>query len=238
MANDLVPIQHNSIIAAGNALARATSFPGLSEANGGRPRTILIGRTLAGAGDSDLLMAHLLCLSRSETYGVALFGDAAGPTFKTHSEHMKTRFDLDDPGAVGMFINWRYRLETTPIIASFDFSCAGALIHAVELLTDEFELPINVIFLAAKDEGTPGLVKRIRQVVDRVIVARPSTMNSRFDPTEDLEVPALPKILAGDYALAEKPLRDLVAALPPGSRATFQSSLRQFSSKLEVMFDE
>lgn len=238
MANDLVPTQRNPIVAVGNALARANFFPGLSEASGGRPRTVLIGRMLAGAGDSDLLMANLVCLPRSETYGIALFGEPAGPTFKTHPVQMKSRYDLDDPGAVGMFIDWRYRLNDTPIVASFDPSCAGAFVEVAELLTDQFELPIDVIFIAARDEATPGLVKRLRQVVERVTVARLPTLSSRFDPTDDLEVPALPKILAGDYALAEKPLRELAAALPPGSLATFLSSLRRFASKLEVTFDE
>lgn len=238
MANDLVPTQRNSVVEAGTALTRANSYPGLSEASGGRPRTVLIGRMLAGAAESDLLMANLLCLPRYETYGVALFGEPAGPTFKTHPPQMGTRFVLDDPGVVGAFIDWRFSLEATPVIASFDPSCAGALLETAEFLTNQFELPTDVIFLAAKDEGTPGLVDRIRQIVGRVIVARPATMSSRFDPTPDLEVPALPKILANDYVLAERPLRDLVAALPFGSRATFQSTLHQFSKKLEAMFDE
>lgn len=238
MANDLVPSNRNPIVTAGTALSRAISSPELSETRGGLPRTILLGRMLAGASDVDLLMAHFLCLPQSETYGIALFGEPAGPTFKTHPAEMSARFEPEDPGAVGTFIDWRYELGNTPVIASFDPSCARSFVQAVEILNDQFQLPIDVIFLAAKDEGMPPLVKRIRTVVGKVIVARRKETMSKFEKTEALEFPSLPRILAKDYVLAQSSLIDLVKALPNGSRELFRSELREFSSKLEALFDE
>lgn len=239
MANDLVETNRNSIVAAGAALSRAILAPDLSPANGGLPRTILIGRMQAGGRDADLLTAHLLCLPQDEVYGLALFGGPAGPAFKTHPEGMRARFDVvADPGAVGTFLDWRFGLGATPVIASFDPGSAGALEEAVGLFHDHFELPIDVIFLAAKDEERPPLVKRLEQITEKVIVARPATTSSRFDKsTEHLEIPELPMSLR-DFFSAERSLRGLKNALPGGSRALFESTLRHFCGKLEVAFDE
>ena len=238
MAKELVTTKHNPITAMGNALARVHAYPDLSKAVGGLPRTILICRMLAGANDSDLLMASVLCFPRVQTFAIALFGDPAGPAYKTHPEKMKRRFYQDDPGAVGTLIDWRLALPDTPMIASFDPTCSPSLLQAVEVLTTDFEVPTDVIFMAARNEGTPGLLKHLQESAARVIIARPATMTSKFEPSDDLEVPALPQILAAQYASSQRSLRDLVATLPLGSSATFRSSLGKFSSKLEVKLHE
>lgn len=238
MAKELVTTKHNPITAMGNALARVHAYPGLSKAAAGMPRTILIGRMLAGANDSDLLMASLLCLPRFETFALALFGEPAGPTFKSHPAELKRRFDQDDSGAVGTLIDWRLALPDTPMIASFDPTCAASLLEAVEVLTTDLEVPTDVIFMAAKNEGTPGLLQHLRESAARVILARPATMSSKFDRPDDLEVPALPQILAAEYASSQRSLRDLANDLPLGSSAMFRSSLVKFSSKLEVKLHE
>ena len=238
MAKELVTTKHNPITAMGNSLAQVYAYPELSKAAGAMPRTILIGRILAGANDSDLLMASVLCLPRFETFALALFGEPAGPTFKSHPAEMKRRFDQDDLGAVGTLIDWRLALPDTPMIASFDPTCAGSLLQAVEVLTTDLEVPTDVIFMAAKNEGTPALLERLRESAARVILAKAAMMSSKFDRPDDLEVPALPQILAAPYASLQGSLRDLVNALPLGSSATFRSSLRKFSSKLEVKLHE
>ncbi|MBJ7525700.1 MAG: hypothetical protein JHD10_00505 [Sphingomonadaceae bacterium] len=237
MANNLVSTDYNPLIVAGNALSRSISSPELSSAGGGISRTILIARMLAGGSESDVAIAHLLCLPHSETFGLAIFGEPSGPTFKTHRDDRRARFDPSDAGAVGTFIDWRLAMGNTHVIASFDPSCSRELIKAIELLNHELKLPINVIFLAARDEGSPKLVDRVKQVAGKVIVARPGG-RSKFEMTNDLEVPVLPRILVENYSLAQCPLRELVERLPFGSRALFQSELLKFSSKLEVMFND
>lgn len=235
MANDLVTTQRNPLQVMGSALVRANAYPGLSEAEGSRPRTILIGRMLAGAGESDQLMANLLCLPRSEMFGIALFGEPAGPTFKSHPQERRARFDADDSGAVGSFLDWRINLPGTTVLASFDPSCAVALIEALETLHGDFpHIPVDVIFLAGRDEQEPGLLAKLRQQqAGRVIVARTATLSSRFEVSQDVNVPILPKILAPRYQAGEGSLRTLAAGLPEGSRATFASALRKFASALE-----
>ena len=237
MSNDLVSASHNPLVAAGDAISRAISSPQLSRAEGGRPRTILLGRMLSGADASDLIMAHLLCLAHSENISIALFGDPAGPTFKTHPSDLRARFDPADAGAVGAFIDCLIKMGHSHIIASFDPSCSAELIQAIELLHDDFRIPIAVVFVATRDEGAPGLVTKIRQAISKVIVARPA-LRSKFEMTNDLEIPALSEILAKKYNLAQCSLRELVGELPFGSRAVFQSELRKFSGKLEVMLHE
>lgn len=235
MANDLVTTQRNPIQVMGSALVRANAHPGLSEADGSRPRTILIGRMLAGAGESDLLMANLLCLPRSELFGIALFGEPAGPTFKAHPQERRARFEADDTGAVGSFIDWRLNLPDTTVVASFDPSCAVALIEALEILRGDFPyIPVDVIFLAGRDEQEPGLLAKLRQQeAGKVIVARTATMSSSFESSQDVNIPVLPKILAAPYQSGHGSLRTLAAGLPVGSRASFASALRRFAIALE-----
>ena len=105
MANNLVSTDYNPLIVAGNALSRSISSPELSSAGGGISRTILIARMLAGGSESDVAIAHLLCLPHSETFGLAIFGEPSGPTFKTHRDDRRARFDPSDAGAVGT-IGW------------------------------------------------------------------------------------------------------------------------------------
>lgn len=234
MANDIVTTQRNPIQIMGNALVRVNAHPGLSDSAGSTPRTILVGRILAGASDSDLLVAHILCLSRAEVFGIAILGEPAGPTFKTHPADKRARFESDDPGAVGAFVDWRFSLPSTTVVASFDPSCAGALIETAELFRSTFpDVPIDVIFLAARDEKEPGLVHQLRARVGKVIMARPSSMRSRFDPSEEVDVPALPRNLLEDYQACQGPLRTLAAGLQPGSQAMFAQSLTKFANALE-----
>lgn len=234
MANDLVTTQRNPIQVMGNYLVQKKAYPGLSEASGNRPRTILIGRMLAGASDSDQLMAHLLCLPRSETFGIAIYGEPAGPTFKMHPAEKKARFDGDDPGAMGEFIDWRLTLSDTTVVASFDPSCAAVLVQTVALLRHDFpDVPFDVTFLAARDENEPALVARLREQVGKVILARAASAWSRFESRDEVAVPVVPKLLLQKYQDCRAPLRTLAASLPPGSQASFASSLRNFARAFE-----
>lgn len=233
MSRDLIAVSRNPLISLGTAMLNRRASPELSGAPGGTARTILVGRMLAGSADFDLLLAYLLCLSKTEEYAIALIDDPAGPSFKAHPVGLRERFHTLNDDAVGPFIDWRLKLDTTPVIAGFASEAARQLELAVAQLTATFGIPVDVIVLAPADEKRPPLVDKLLGVSGRVIIARPATIRSRFEPSADLEIPVLPKILAQDYYSAGKPLSHLAEKLPPGSRATFLATLHQFSSELE-----
>jgi hypothetical protein len=185
---------------------------------------------LAGASESDLLLSALLCLPNEDAL-IALLGEPAGPAFKTHLEGRKVRYDADDPDMVARFLDWRLQHPDATVFASFDPSCGRALLKTISMLQDPFGVPVDVIFLGARNEGRPGLLVQM-EALTRVIRARVSGLS--MTSSSELEIPVIPAIIADLYQTNSDTLRGLLLGMPDGSGALFASELNRFSRNLEA----
>lgn len=234
MPNEIVPFERRSLMVrqdlrlAANAMLSVTARPGLADYANGMPRTILIGRMLAGAADSDILVSTLLCLPSKDDIHVAIIGEPRGPAFKTLPEERTFRSEATTKDDASDFVDWRLERKGVPVVASFDTSAGQQLLQTIHLCIG-LGIPIDVLFLLAKGEGRPGILDVIEAMIP-VVRLRPADV---LPPLQgDLAVPAVPRRLVAAYQAGEGPLRALADQQPVASRSMYATALRSFADQL------